>query len=130
MQSLSSKTSLTPSDAKAASPPAERPVVLRLVSDPLTAARLEKLRITLIRQISRYGWRLIMTALEAACEHGMMHQRANPQAVAFWRWRAQMLRQLAMAEQPPTEQAGPAPIKKAKPGPNQARPGSIKGHRP
>lgn len=79
-------------------------MVLRLVSDPATAARLEKLRIALLRQISRYGWRLMMTALEAACEHGVMHQRANPQAVALWRWRAQMLGQLAMAEQ-----AGPAP---------------------
>jgi hypothetical protein len=78
-------------------------VVLRLVSDPLTAARLEKLRIALTRQISRYGWRLMMTALQAACEHGAMHQQANARAVALWRWRAQTLRQLAMAEQPPTE---------------------------
>ena len=100
----SSKTGLTPSGAKA--PPnaaAVRPVVLRLVSDPLVAMQLEKLRIALIRQISRYGWRLMMTALEAACEHGVLHQRANPQAVALWQWRAQTLRQLAMAEQPPTE---------------------------
>ena len=49
---------------------------------------MEKLRIALLRQISRYGWRLIMTALEAACEHGAMHQQTNPQAVALWRWRA------------------------------------------
>ena len=111
---------LTPSDTKTTANPADhRPVVLRLVSDPLTAAQLEKLRIALIRQISRHGWRLIMTALQAACEHGVIHQRANPQAVALWRWRAQMLRQLAMTEQPPTEQAGP--VKKAKPGPNKRR---------
>ena len=100
----SSKTGLTPSGEKApASPAAARPVVLRLVSDPATAMQLEKLRIALTRQISRYGWRLMMTALEAACEHGVLHQRANPQAVALWQWRAQTLRQLAMAEQPPTE---------------------------
>jgi len=80
-----------------------RPVVLRLVSDPATAMRLEKLRIALLRQISRYGWRLMMTALEAACEHGALHQRENRQAVALWRWRAQMLGQLAMQEQPPVE---------------------------
>ena len=91
-------------------PAAARPVVLRLVSDPLTAMQLEKLRIALIRQISRYGWRLMMTALEAACEHGALHQRANPQAVALWQWRAQTLRQLAMQEQPP--QAVPAKSKK------------------
>ena len=108
-----SRIVLTPSGEKAPAPaPADlRPVVLRLVSDPLTAGRLEKLRISLTRQISRYGWRLMMTALEAACEHGARHQRANPQAVALWRWRAQMLGQLAMQEQPPAEQAGPAPIK-------------------
>jgi len=100
----SSKTGLTPSGEKGPANPADnRPVVLRLVSDPATAGRLEKLRIALLRQISRYGWRLMMTALEAACEHGVRHQRTNPQAVALWRWRAQMLRQLAMAEQPPTE---------------------------
>lgn len=84
-------------------------MVLRLVSDPATAMQLEKLRIALLRQISRYGWRLIMTALEAACEHGAMHQQTNPQAVALWRWRAQTLRQLAMAEQ-------------AEPAPNAAKP--------
>jgi hypothetical protein len=96
---------LTPSGEKMPSNPADlRPVVLRLVSDPLTAGRLEKLRIALLRQISRYGWRLMMTALEAACEHGARHQQANPQAVALWRWRAQMLGQLAMQEQ-----AEPAP---------------------
>ena len=107
----SSETGLTPSGEKASPNPADaRPVVLRLVSDPLVAAQLEKLRIALLRQISRYGWRLIMTALEAACEHGAMHQPANPQAVALWRWRAQMLRQLAMQEQPP--QAVPAKSKK------------------
>jgi len=98
---------LTPSGAKV--PAAARPVVLRLVSDPATAMQLEKLRIALIRQISRYGWRLMMTALEAACEHGVLHQRANPQAVALWQWRAQTLRQLAMAE-------------KAEPSPNAASP--------
>ena len=102
--SKSSETSLTPSCAGTPPNPATaRPVVLRLVSDPATAMQLEKLRIALIRQISRYGWRLMMTALEAACEHGAMHQRANPQAVALWQWRAQKLRQLAMAEQPTTE---------------------------
>lgn len=85
-------------------PAAARPVVLKLVSDPATALRLEKLRVALTRQISRYGWRLMMTALEAACEHGARHQQANPQAVALWRWRAQMLGQLAMQEQ-----AEPAP---------------------
>jgi hypothetical protein len=79
---------------------------LQLVSDPLVAAQLEKLRIALTRQISRDGWRLLATALQAACEHGAMHQRANPRAAALWRWRAQMLRQLAMQEQP---QAVPAP---------------------
>ena len=105
----SSETGLTPSGEKA--PAADsRPVVLRLVSDPATAWQLEKLRIALIRQISRYGWRLMMTALEAACEHGARHQPTNPQAVALWRWRAQTLRQLAMAEQPPTEK--PATKKK------------------
>ncbi len=99
-----SRIGLAPSDEKTPPNPADaRPVVLRLVSDPLTAGRLEKLRIALLRQISRYGWRLMMTALEAACEHGVLHQRANPQAVALWRWRAQTLRQLAMAEHPPTE---------------------------
>jgi hypothetical protein len=91
--------SLTPSGENPA-----RPVVLRLVSDPATAMQLEKLRIALLRQISRYGWRLMMTALEAACEHGALHQRENRQAVALWRWRAQTLRLLAM-----TEQAVPAP---------------------
>jgi hypothetical protein len=102
---------LTPSGTKAPPNPATaRPVVLRLVSDPATAMQLEKLRIALIRQISRYGWRLMMTALEAACEHGAMHQRTNPQAVALWQWRAQTLRQLAMQEQPP--QAVPAKSKK------------------
>ena len=106
--SKSSATNLTPSGENA--PAAVRPVVLRLVSDPLVAMQLEKLRIALIRQISRYGWRLMMTALEAACEHGAMHQRANLQAVALWQWRAQTLRQLAMQEQPP--QAVPAKSKK------------------
>jgi len=106
-----SKIGLTPSGEKTPPNPADaRPVVLRLVSDPLTAGRLEKLRIALLRQISRYGWRLMMTALEAACEHGVLHQQANPQAVALWRWRAQTLRQLAMAEQPP--QAVPVKPKK------------------
>ena len=81
-----SRIVLTPSGEKVPSNPADlRPVVLRLVSDPLTAGRLEKLRIALLRQISRYGWRLMMTALEAACEHGARHQQANPQAVALWR---------------------------------------------
>jgi hypothetical protein len=92
------KTGLTPPN-----PAAVRPVVLRLVSDPARAMQLEKLRIALLRQISRHGWRLMMTALEAACEHGALHQPGNSQAVALWRWRAQTLRQLAMAEQPPTE---------------------------
>jgi len=110
--SKSSATNLTPSGENA--PAAARPVVLRLVSDPATAMRLEKLRIALTRQISRYGWRLMMTALEAACEHGALHQRENRQAVALWRWRAQTLRQLAMQEQPPTEQAKPARKKGAK----------------
>ena len=106
-----SRIGLTPSGEKTPANPADaRPVVLRLVSDPLTAGRLEKLRIALLRQISRYGWRLMMTALEAACEHGVLHQQANPQAVALWRWRAQTLRQLAMAEQPP--QAVPVKPKK------------------
>lgn len=95
------------SDLTPSPPAAARPVVLRLVSDPAAAGRLEKLRIALTRQISRYGWRWMMTALEAACEHGARHQPANPQAVALWQWRAQMLRQLAMQEQPP--QAVPAP---------------------
>jgi hypothetical protein len=106
--SKSLSPALTGSAEKA--PAAVRPAVLRLVSDPLVAMQLEKLRIALIRQISRYGWRLMMTALEAACEHGAMHQRTNPQAVALWQWRAQTLRQLAMAEQPP--QAVPAKSKK------------------
>jgi hypothetical protein len=104
-----SRIGLTPSGEKAPAYPADaRPVVLRLVSDPVTAMQLEKLRIALTRQISRYGWRLMMTALEAACEHGARHQPGNPQAVALWRWRAQTLRQLAMAEQPPP----PEPAKK------------------
>jgi len=94
-------------------PAADRPAVLKLVSDPLTAALLEKLRIALTRQISRYGWRLMMTALQAACEHGAMHQRANPHAAALWRWRAGVLRQLAMQEQPPADQAEPGPNKEA-----------------
>lgn len=105
---------LTASSPKAPANPAARPVVLRLVSDPATAMQLEKLRIALTRQISRYGWRLMMTALEAACDHGARHQPGNPQAVALWRWRAQTLRQLAMQEQPPTEQAKPAKKKGAK----------------
>lgn len=96
--SKTSAMSLTPSAEKTA-----RPVVLRLVSDPATAMRLEKLRIALLRQISRYGWRLMMTALEAACEHGALHQRENRQAVALWQWRAQTLRLLAMQENPPVE---------------------------
>ena len=54
----------------------------------------------------------LRTALEAACEHGVLHQQANPQAVALWRWRAQTLRQLAMQEQPP--QAVPVPNKPKK----------------
>jgi len=107
--SKSSSSSLTPSPKIPA--PSERPAVLKLVSDPLTAALLEKLRIALTRQISRHGWRLMMTALQAACEHGAMHQQANARAVALWRWRAQMLRQLAMAEQP---QAVPVPNKPKK----------------
>jgi len=100
---------LTTSGEKAPANPAARPVVLRLVSDPATAMQLEKLRIALTRQISHYGWRLMMTALEAACEHGARHQPGNPQAVALWRWRAQTLRQLAMQE-------------KAEPSPNAASP--------
>jgi len=84
-------------------PVPDKPAVLRLVSDPLAVVQLEKLRIALTRQISRYGWRLLATAMQAACEHGAMHQRQNPQAVALWRWRADLLRQLAMQEQPPTE---------------------------
>jgi hypothetical protein len=110
--SKSLSPALTPSGESA--PAVARPVVLRLVSDPATAMQLEKLRIALTRQISHYGWRLMMTALEAACEHGARHQPANPQAVALWRWRAQTLRQLAMQEQPPTEQAKPARKKGAK----------------
>jgi hypothetical protein len=31
-----------------------------------------------------------------------MHQRANARAAALWRWRADVLRQLAMQEQPPS----------------------------
>ena len=113
--SKSSETSLTGSGEKApAIPAAARPVVLRLVSDPATAMQLEKLRIALTRQISHYGWRLMMTALEAACEHGARHQPGNPQAVALWQWRAQTLRLLAMQEQPPTGQAKPAKKKGAK----------------
>ena len=70
-----SRIALTPSGPKAPSnPAAARPVVLKLVSDPATALRLEKLRIALTRQISGYGWRLMMTALEAACEHGALHR--------------------------------------------------------
>jgi len=103
-----STSGLTPSGEKAPAADA-RPVVLRLVSDPATAMQLEKLRIALTRQISHYGWRLMMTALEAACEHGARHQPGNPQGVALWRWRAQMLGQLAMAEQPPPQ---PEPAKK------------------
>jgi hypothetical protein len=91
---------------------ADKPAVLKLVSDPLTAAQLEKLRIALTRQISRHGWRLLATALQAACEHGVMHQRANARAAALWRWRADVLRQLAMQEQPP--QAVPGPNKPTK----------------
>lgn len=87
----------------------EKPAVLKLVSDPVAIVQLEKLRIALTRQISRYGWRLMASALQAACEHGAMHQRQNPQAVALWRWRADTLRQLAMAE-------------KAEPSPNAASP--------
>jgi hypothetical protein len=102
--SKTSATSLTASGEN----PAARPVVLRLVSDPATAMQLEKLRIALTRQISHYGWRLMMTALEAACDHGARHQPGNPQAVALWRWRAQTLRLLAMTEQPPK----PEPAKK------------------
>jgi hypothetical protein len=79
---------------------ADKPAVLKLVSDPLVAAQLEKLRIALTRQISRHGWCLLATALQAACEHGASHQRANARAAALWRWRAQRLRQLAMQEQP------------------------------
>ena len=82
---------------------ADKPAVLKLVSDPLTAAQLEKLRIALTRQISRHGWRLLATALQAACEHGARHQRANARVAALWQWRAQRLRDLAMQEQPPTE---------------------------
>lgn len=102
------QTFATPSLTLSAENPAARPVVLRLVSDPATAMQLEKLRIALTRQISRYGWRLMMTALEAACDHGARHQPGNPQAVALWRWRAQTLRLLAMTEQPPQ----PKPAKK------------------
>jgi hypothetical protein len=79
----------------------EKPAVLRLVSDPLLAARVEKLRIALTRQISRYGWRLMATALQTACEHGALHQRANPQAAALWQWRAHTLRELASRETVP-----------------------------
>jgi hypothetical protein len=85
-------------------PANDKPAVVRLVSDPLVAAQLEKLRISLTRQLSHYGWRLMMTALQAACEHGAMHQRANPPAVALWQWRAQMFGQLAMREHPPINQ--------------------------
>jgi len=88
--------------------PAEKPAVSRLLSDPIAAMQLEKLRIALTRQISRHGWRLMATALQAACEHGARHQQANPQSAALWQWRAQMLRQLAMREQPPTEPKPPS----------------------
>jgi hypothetical protein len=90
--------------------PTDQPAVLRLTSDPLTAVRLEKLRISLTRQISAHGWRLLATALQAACEHGAKHQRHNPKAAALWQWRAGLVRQLAMTEQPPT-----IPIEPAKP---------------
>jgi len=93
-------------------PPADRPPVVRLGRDPLAVARLEKLRIALTGQISRYGWRTIMTALQAACEHAAQHQRDNAPAVALWQWRAQRLGQLARTEQPPTETAGPRATKK------------------
>ena len=55
----------------------------------------------LTRQISRYGWRLMATALQTACEHGALHQRANPQAAALWQWRAHTLRELASRETVP-----------------------------
>ncbi len=87
--------------------PTDQPAVLRLTSDPLTAVRLEKLRINLTRQISTHGWRLVATALQAACEHGARHQRHNPKAEALWQWRAEMFRQLAMTEQPPTKEEKP-----------------------
>jgi hypothetical protein len=74
---------------------ADKPAVLRLSSDPLAVMELEKIRISLTRQISHYGWRRIALGLQAACEHGAAHQRANPNAAALWRWRAQMMRQLA-----------------------------------
>lgn len=80
-----------------------KPAVLRLSSDPLAVMELEKIRISLTRQISHYGWRRIALGLQAACEHGAAHQRANPGAAALWRWRAQMMRQLASQETPPLE---------------------------
>jgi hypothetical protein len=83
--------------------PADKPVVVRLASDPVAVMELEKIRISLTRQISRWGWRRVALGLQAACEHGAAHQRANPKAAALWRWRAEMLRQLASQESPPLE---------------------------
>jgi len=75
-------------------------------SDPLAAARLEKLRIAMTRQISKHGWRLLAGALQAACEHGAMHQRASPQA-ALWQWRARVLRELAVRGAAPVQSSMP-----------------------
>jgi hypothetical protein len=80
-----------------------QPAVLRLSSDPLAVMELEKIRISLTRQISHYGWRRMALGLQAVCEHGAAHQRANPGAAALWRWRAELLRQLASQETPPAE---------------------------
>ena len=83
--------------------PAEKPTVLRLSSDPLIVRELEKIRISLTRQISHYGWRQITLGMLAVCEYGAAHQRENLPAAALWRWRAQMFRQLAVQETPPPE---------------------------
>jgi hypothetical protein len=87
------------------------PAVLRLSSDPLAVREFEKIRISLTRQISHYGWRQIALGLQAVCEHGAAHQRANPGAAALWRWRAQMLRELA-GDQVPSPESPESPESK------------------
>lgn len=93
----------------------DKPAVLRLSSDPLAVMELEKIRISLTRQISHYGWRRIALGLQAACEHGAAHQRQNPGAAALWRWRGQMMRQLAGRQtvpgaEPPSQPGRQSPI--------------------
>jgi hypothetical protein len=82
---------------------------MKAVQNPADDLRREKLRIALTRQISRWGWRLMMQALQSAAERGAEHQKANPAAAELWQWRAEMFRQLARRESVPATMPEPPP---------------------